>query len=109
MVFAGRPSSQRNLFGTAKEMIDPTIYRLVCQDIGGDHQRVHNRNTRYSAITFKHCLLPVWVAAYRYHDKAFQVLVNGTTGKVVGKRPWSMMKMLVVMGAQNVTQRRTGS
>ena len=31
---------------------------------------------------------------YRYHDRTFQILVNGRSGKVVGKRPWSTMKIV---------------
>lgn len=77
----------------AKELIAPEIYRLICQDIGGDHQRVHDQKTRYSAVTFKHTLLPTWVAVYRYRDTVYQILVNGRSGKVVGKRPWSAWKI----------------
>lgn len=80
-------------FGIAREMMQPEIHRLICQDIGGDHQSVSSKKTRYSAITFKHLLLPMWVAVYRYHDQTYQVLVNGRTGKVSGKRPWSIMKI----------------
>lgn len=80
-------------FATAKELMQPTIHRLICEDIGGDHQTVSNKRTRYSAVTFKHVLLPVWVAAYRYRDQAYQILVNGRTGKVTGRRPWSVSKI----------------
>ena len=38
-------------------------------------------------------LLPIWIAAYRYQDKPFQFLVNGQTGEVVGKAPWSWIKI----------------
>ena len=90
-------------FQIAKSLIEPEITRLICRDIGGDHQRVENKKSKYSAITFKHLLLPVWVAAYRYHDQTFQILINGRSGKVVGKRPWSSWKIaraaaLVVVG-----------
>ena len=90
-------------FQIAKSLIEPEIHRLICRDIGGDHQRVDDKKTKYSAITFKHLLLPVWVAAYRYHDQTFQILINGRSGKVVGKRPWSSWKIaraaaLVVVG-----------
>lgn len=81
-------------FGNAKQMMQPVLDRLVRQDIGGDHQRVHSQKTRYSAVTFKPLLLPFWVAVYRYHDKTFQVLVNGHTGKVSGYRPYSWMKIV---------------
>ena len=78
----------------AKEMMQPTIHRLIRQDIGGDHQRIDSTDTRYRGITFKHCLLPVWVANYRYHEKLFQILINGRSGKVSGERPWSWWKIL---------------
>ena len=78
----------------AKEMMQPTIRRLVARDIGGDHQRIETTDTRYRAVTFKHCLLPVWIANYHYHEKLFQILINGRSGKVSGERPWSWMKIL---------------
>ncbi|MGL4424193.1 MAG: hypothetical protein ACRCZF_26290 [Gemmataceae bacterium] len=80
-------------FADCKQMIEPTIVGLIRRDIGGNHQRIREKQTKYSAITFKHLLLPVWVAVYRYHDQSFQILVNGVSGKVVGKRPWSTMKI----------------
>jgi len=52
-------------------------------------------NTRLSGVTFKHVLLPVWIAAFRYHDKVFRFLVNGQTGKVTGKAPLSWFKILL--------------
>ena len=80
-------------FGRAKELMEPEIVSLIHRDIGGDHQRIHRKTTKYSAITFKHLLLPVWVAVYRYRQETYQVLVNGRTAKVVGKRPWSAWKI----------------
>ena len=67
----------------AKQLMQPTIHNLICRDIGGDHQRVETTDTRYLGVTFKHCLLPVWVANYRYHEKLFQILVNGRIGEGV--------------------------
>lgn len=78
----------------ARERMEPTIDSLIRRDIGGDHQRISSKDTRYTAITFKHLLLPVWIAVYRYHEKSFQILVNARTGKVSGYRPWSWLKIL---------------
>ena len=39
--------------------------------------------------------MPVWVAAYRYQDKPYQFLVNGQTGEVVGKSPYSIIKIVL--------------
>jgi len=80
-------------FQRAKQIVQPRIVRTIEADIGGDRQRVHGRRTRYSAITFKHVLLPAWVAAYRYRGTVYQVTVNGQTGRVAGERPWSAPKL----------------
>ena len=69
----------------AKRLMQPALNRLVLRDIGGDHQRVSSQTTRYSAVTFKPLLLPLWVAAYRYREKAYQIVVNGRTGRVAGR------------------------
>jgi predicted RNA-binding Zn-ribbon protein involved in translation (DUF1610 family) len=86
-------------FERAKAVMENEIDRLICRDIGGDHQRITWKHTNYVGITFKHILLPIWLAFYRYRDKGFQILVNARTGKVVGDRPWSWLKIarLVVL------------
>jgi DNA-directed RNA polymerase subunit RPC12/RpoP len=80
-------------FERAKELMEPTIVGLIRRDIGGDHQTIDAKQTRYLAVTFKHLLLPVWVAHYRYHDRLFQILINGRTGRLAGERPWSWAKI----------------
>ena len=89
----------RDGFAKAKVLMEPEIINLIRRDIGGDHQQIGTKRTRYSGITFKHLLLPVWVAVYRYHDKTFQVIVNGQTGRVSGVRPWSWLKISVLAAA----------
>ncbi len=81
-------------FTDAKGVMEDYITGLIRSDIGGDHQRIHTRNTRYVGVTFKHTLLPTWVANYRYREKVFQVLVNGESGKLAGERPWSILKII---------------
>jgi predicted RNA-binding Zn-ribbon protein involved in translation (DUF1610 family) len=83
----------REGYKVAKQLMQPRIDSLVRQDIGGDHQRVHEQRTRYSAVTFKPLLLPVWIAVYRFHEKTFQILVNGRTAQVAGYRPYSPWKI----------------
>ncbi len=72
-------------------------------DVGGDTQRGLSVSNQYSSETFKHVLLPVYVAAYRYQDKPYRFLVNGQTGEVVGESPLSFWKIffliLVIVGA----------
>jgi DNA-directed RNA polymerase subunit RPC12/RpoP len=80
-------------FEIAKEDMARVIREDVRHDIGGDEQRIHQVSTTYSAITFKHILLPVWLSAYRYNNKQYQVMINGLTGRVMGDRPYSIWKI----------------
>ena len=88
-------------FVEARQIMDNVILGDVRQDIGGDVQRVHNVDTDVNGVTFKHILLPVWLAAYKYRDRTFRFVVNGQTGKVQGERPWSAWKITfaVILGA----------
>ncbi len=86
-------------FPIAKRAIDAAVERAVRRDIGGDQQRIHDIATRYSEVTFKHVLLPVWVSAYRYRDKAYRFLINGQTGEVSGESPTSPWKVALLVGA----------
>jgi Zn finger protein HypA/HybF involved in hydrogenase expression len=87
-------------FETAKEMMNESIRHSVAGAIGGDEQRIHSVDTHWSGLTFKHMLLPVWVGAYRFQGKVFQLTVNARTGEVQGERPYSAVKIaLAVLAA----------
>jgi Zn finger protein HypA/HybF involved in hydrogenase expression len=77
----------------AKQVMAHQIEDDCRQDIGGDEQVVSSVDTSYSEIMFKLLLMPVWIAAYLYGGKTFQVLVNAHTGQVVGERPYSWVKI----------------
>jgi DNA-directed RNA polymerase subunit RPC12/RpoP len=80
-------------FKAAEEVMKSVIRRDVRQDIGGDAQRIQHIDTRYDNISFKHVLLPVWVAAFRYRGDSYPFVVNGQTGRVSGARPYSAIKI----------------
>nr|MDT0660144.1 hypothetical protein [Micromonospora sp. DSM 115978] len=81
----------------AKGRMAPVIEGDCRSDIGGDTQRVHSVNTRHFDVTFKLLLLPVWIACYLYGGRSWQVLINGRTGAVVGKRPYSIPKIVAAV------------
>ncbi len=86
-------------FTEARARMDEVILRDIRFDIGGDRQRVHQADTEISATTFKHVLLPIWMAAYKYRGETYRFIVNGRTGAVQGERPWSRWKIaLAVVG-----------
>ncbi len=84
----------------ARAEMDQVIRGDVARDIGGDEQRILAVDTQASEETFKHILLPVWMAAYKYGGKSYRFVVNGQTGRVQGERPWSAWKiaLAVVLG-----------
>ncbi len=84
-------------FDQAKEKMDHIIYRDITYDIGGDHQRIHHVNTQHSNTTYKHCLLPVWSAAFLYRNKSYRFIINGRTGQVQGERPYSFWKIALAV------------
>src|ERR1044072_711495 len=80
-------------FETAKHLMTPKIYEDSRNDIGGDEQRVLTITTQHSGITFKHILLPVYLGAYKFNQKTYQIMINARTGTVQGDRPYSYWKI----------------
>ncbi|HEV3316774.1 MAG TPA: hypothetical protein VG488_07405 [Candidatus Angelobacter sp.] len=81
-------------FETAKHVMEQTIQSDVRRDIGGDEQRILSVDTDYSNVMFRHLLLPVWLGAYKFQNKVYQVMVNARSGEVQGERPYSTAKIL---------------
>ncbi len=51
----------------------------------------------FSDQTFKHILAPVWLMTYVYGTKSYQVVINGVTGRIAGSRPWSWIKITLLV------------
>jgi hypothetical protein len=72
--------------------------RSACdREVPGDTHRNLNVNTQLSKLTYKHVMLPVWVASYRYRDKTYQFMINGQNGKVEGQKPISWIKVAIAV------------
>jgi DNA-directed RNA polymerase subunit RPC12/RpoP len=54
-------------------------------------------HTVYSDQTYKHILLPVWLCSYIYKQKTYHFLINGQTGKIHGKKPFSAIKVTLLV------------
>lgn len=80
-------------YDEAKGIMNAVIRQDIRGDIGGDQQQIGQVSTEVGALTFKHVLLPVWLAAYRYRGKTFRFVVNGRTASVEGERPYSAFKI----------------
>ena len=89
--------SLENGYARANQIMEQMLIRDIKFDIGGDAQRISSMDARYSNITFKHVLLPVWLASYRWQNKPYRVVVNGRTGQVQGERPYSIWKIALAV------------
>jgi hypothetical protein len=80
--------------------MDAHIRSLCASEVPGDTHRNLQVQSTYDNQTFKHILAPVWLMTYTHHGKPFQVIVNGVTGTIAGSRPWSWIKIgLLVLAA----------
>lgn len=58
-----------------------------------DTSRNVNVSARYTNVTYKHVLLPVWSSLFGYGGKTYRYVVNGANGTVYGQRPYSKGKI----------------
>jgi LSD1 subclass zinc finger protein len=73
------------------------VHDAVLNDIPGDTYRSLSKETNRWDETFKHCLVPVWISAYRYKSKTFHYVVNGVTGTMNGTAPYSWVKITLAI------------
>jgi hypothetical protein len=95
---------QIDLIGAAERSRQQMIAKLrdLCaRQVPGDTHRNLQVDASFSDQTFKHILVPIWLLTYVYGANAYQVVVNGVSGTVSGSRPWSWIKvsMLVLLVA----------
>lgn len=88
----------------AKQSMNQKIRNSIDRKIRQEHHADTTRNIQISStfhgLTYKYLLLPVWISSYKYKDQVYQFMVNGQTGKVSGKTPISIPKVLLtVLGA----------
>jgi hypothetical protein len=81
-------AAQRSL-----EQMHGKLLALCAEQIPGDTYRNLHIAPAYSDRTFKHVLVPVWLLTYNYGAKTYQVIANGYTGAIAGRRPYSAWKI----------------
>lgn len=85
----------------AMTSIKEKLKRHISDKIKREHRADRVRNvklgTDYSNITYKYLLLPIWVSNFKYNDQVYQFMVNGQTGKVAGKTPISVPKVIITV------------
>jgi hypothetical protein len=70
---------------------------MCAAEVPGDTYRNLEIHPTFSARTFKHILVPLWLLTYTYGAKIFHVLVNGATGRMAGEYPKSFWKIFFLV------------
>jgi hypothetical protein len=83
----------------SQESMTAKVYQMCAAEIPGDTFRNLEIHPTFSGQTFKHILVPVWLLTYNFSAKAYQVVVNGVTGRMAGnypKSPWKIALLILL-------------
>ncbi len=78
----------------AKSIIDRNLRSQILSQYSYDKVAYLNVSTKHSNVTFKYLMLPVYIGNFLFRKKRFNFYINGRTGRVVGKTPVSILKVL---------------
>jgi len=81
----------------ARLRMEVEIHAACAAQIPAPMHRNLSVKTAWSGLAYKSGLFPIWIAAYDYRGAPFRFLVNGVTGKVSGKAPWSAVKIVLAL------------
>jgi hypothetical protein len=83
----------------SQDQMQRTLERLCGSQVPGDTYRNLRVSPSFSGQTFKHILVPVWLLTYAYGARTFQVIANGSTGRIAGRYPYSAWKIFFLIVA----------
>lgn len=85
----------------ALQISQQEFYRREQGNIGaflpGDTHRSLSVNTNFSQVNSDLCLLPIYIASYKYQDKIYRFLLNGQTGRMAGDKPVSWQRIAILV------------
>ncbi|HHU80075.1 MAG TPA: TFIIB-type zinc ribbon-containing protein [Acholeplasmataceae bacterium] len=87
----------RSGWDTAKKRIEEDIRSSIIRKYRPDVVSYLHIKTHYENITYKYVLVPLWLCTYKYNNKEYGFMVNGENGKITGKYPISIPKVLLTI------------
>ena len=79
----------------ARLRIETSQRQRCAGDVPGDTQRALKVRNELSDVRWKHVLLPMWSVTYQFKGKSYAVLVHGQSGRIVGRAPYSWIKIFL--------------
>ncbi len=90
-------SELTDCWNEAKKRIDGAIRRSILSRYVYDTIDFLDISTTHNDATYKYVMLPVYIGNYKYQKKLYNFYVNGSTGRVYGKTPKSIFKILATV------------
>ncbi|MEA4911949.1 MAG: hypothetical protein VB092_04955 [Oscillospiraceae bacterium] len=86
-------------FETAKQTMELALEQDAKQDIRREYtsERGVRVSARFTDVTCKSLLLPLYRASYSYKGKLYDYIINGQTGDVAARYPKSALKILLTI------------
>lgn len=89
--------TQEEVYGRAEQIAEQyAVEELRNTIVGYDKVLITRQHVEKKCTNVGYAMYPVWHYEYTYHDKLYEFMMNGQTGKVVGKPPISIAKLLFV-------------
>ncbi|WP_146658495.1 hypothetical protein [Enhygromyxa salina] len=79
------------------ELRDAEAFRIQRELLPGDTNRVDWISSEIDVKSRRLVLLPVWIATARHGERVVRLVVNGQTGRVVGRVPVSKQKVAALV------------
>ncbi|MEZ6017374.1 MAG: zinc ribbon domain-containing protein [Planctomycetota bacterium] len=84
-------------WAVARQEMEATQRARCASDVPGDTHRALRVETKLFDVRWKHVLLPIWSLTYTFRGAPYAVLVHGQTGRIVGRAPYSWVKILLLV------------
>jgi DNA-directed RNA polymerase subunit RPC12/RpoP len=81
----------------SRAAMEEKLRQLCAAQVPGDTHRNLQVDAQYSDQRFKHILVPLWLLTYTYGSTVYHVAANGVTGNIAGERPWSWIKIALLV------------
>ena len=84
---------------SAREQMREQARQASRNAINSNHVRNFSMSADFRDETWRYILLPVYLAAYRFEGQVYQVLINGQTGAIAGRKPLAWWKIRAAIAA----------
>ncbi len=86
-------------WASAKKAIREKAKTACHRDIPTHHVRNFSMSADFRDESWRYILLPVYLAAYKYDNQVYQVMLNGQTGAIAGQKPIAWWKIWLAIAA----------